>query len=104
MKVKVTKKMVNELNKALKDKPVEFDYRELDVDSYRFHVNSDYFQAYDWGDYDYNKSMFRYIAVIYPAEYFAFNKTLTTYDLNRIFRSGMTFDDFAKAVFAEVEV
>lgn len=104
MLVKVTKKMVKELNNALKDKPVTFDYREADVTSYRFYVNSDVFQAYDYGDFDFNKNVFKFIACIFPEEYYAMNRYLTTYDLNKLFCSGMTFDDFAKAVFDAVEV
>ena len=102
MLVKVTKKMVNELNKAVRrsGRDYEFKYRECSVDFYTVNVNYDYLTAYDYGDFDFNKNMFRYIRVVYPLDCYAIPGTLTTEELNKIFNS--LPDKTAEAFFAEV--
>lgn len=104
MLVKVTKKMTATLNKAEKDKQMRFEYCELPVQAYERTVTYDVFRSYDWGDFDDAKSVFRFIKVNYPAECYALPKYLTTYDLHKMFRSGMTVDDFTSEVISCVAV
>lgn len=112
MKVKVTKKMTNELNKVLKcdyvSKPLRFEYREAKPEVYERVVNYDLFKAYDYGDFDWNKSVFKYIAVVYPGEYYAMSQYLTTYDLNRLFaevkHDNLEFNEFANHVINSMSI
>ena len=64
--------------------------------------------AEEYGDYDYNRGVFKYIAVMYPDEYYALPNYLTTYDLNKLFmevkHDGIVFDEFAKHVMNAMEV
>lgn len=103
MRVMVTKKMVNELNKRAKDRPYKFDYRTTDTFTYKRLINIDYWTAYDYGDYDYDKG-FKYIAVIYDGELYAMPQYITTYDLHRLFVKGDTIDTYCKRVVDAYEV
>lgn len=109
MKVKVTKKMAKMLDTAAKDRNMSFDYREMkdNGDGYRFCIGDPWI-AEEYGDYDYNRGVFKYIAVMYPDEYYALPNYLTTYDLNKLFmevkHDGIVFDEFAKHVMNAMEV
>lgn len=108
MYIKVTKRMVNELNKTAKKehRNMIFDYRETDIDSYRLHVCVDYLQSYDYGDFDFTKNKFKYIAVVYPPECYAMGQFLTTYDLCKEFKRGSfnTITDFTRHICDAMEI
>ena len=100
MKVKVTKIMTNTLDKYAKNHGVKyrFVYHTATLDYYRTAVNLDVFGAYDNGDFDENNGVFKYIAVIYPPEWYAVNQYITTADLRRLFDKSDTVDSFCERV------
>ena len=107
MRVQATKKMANELNKALKgtrfDGLMEFSATQVDADVYWIGVTSDLSRA-DY-DFDGRTGKYRVITVRYPAGYYAYPQNVTGYDLVQIFkRTGNNWDDFAKEVFEQYEI
>jgi len=112
MRVQATKKMANELNKALKGTRFEnmmtFHARELPFEIYAREVSSNWEEM----EYDYNARTgnYRTMRVAYNPNLYAMGQYVTTRDLVRIYKSidndlGMCiFDTFAKAVFEQYEV
>lgn len=96
MKLKVTKAMVNTLNRYAKGNPLRFEFRTTSPANYERFVNSDLFK--NESDFDYNTGLFKYISVIYPGEFYAPPQTLTTYDLKRLYVSGDTVETYCKRV------
>lgn len=105
MLCKVTKRMVKELNKEAKNHSLSFVYRECTPEQFSrifsdwYLINADYY-----GDFDYTKGVCKYIAVVYPAEYYAMNNYLTTYDLIKLNKAGFSVADFVKEVCCAMEV
>lgn len=98
MYVKVSKTLVNYLNKEIKN-GLRFEYREIKPELYKVCVNC----MPEWVDLetDYNPKTdkMKYIAVIYPSEYYALNDYISTSDLLRIFKgSDKTAGGFIQAV------
>lgn len=95
MKVKPTHKMVECLKKVLTGCQVDLvaltpqEFRcFVDIDDYNHEV-----------DYDWKTSLFKVIRIIYPYEYYACNKYLTTKDLSYCLKqSNKTFDGFMSEV------
>ena len=100
MKVKCTKKMAAELNRAATaaGKLYRFELRKLDQDQYAALVGGDLFTAYDYGDYDPATGTLKAIAAIYPAEYYAGNRYITTQELRGLYASGDTLDTYTGRV------
>ena len=106
MRVQATKKMTGELNKVAKrtGKPYRFEHATMDTDRYKWLVDYDIFSAYDWGDYDINTGKMRAIMVVYDDELYAIPRYITTRELNGIFKTGDTLDNFINRVIDEVEI
>lgn len=106
MIVQVSKVMVKELNKQFKDRNwsfCKFDYREADLLTYRTHVNC--FVMDSENDWIASKGKMKYIAVVYPDEYYSLPRYLTTNDILKCFRdSDRTFDGFVNEIKLEVEI
>ena len=109
MRVQVSKKMVNMLNRTLRNDfaqndsiPLRFDYRETGDDGvYRFSVG-DPWSAEQYGDYNYLTGKYKYIYVLYPDACYALPNVLTSKDLcefyHEIKHDGLAFDEFAHHV------
>lgn len=98
MIVKVSKTLVNYLNKEIKN-GLRFEYREIKPELYKVCVNC----MPEWVDLetDYNPKTdkMKYITVIYPPEYYALNDYISTSELLRIFkRSDKTAAGFIESV------
>lgn len=95
MKVKPTHKMVSCLRKILSGCIV--DLVALTPEQFRYCV--DYNDYEHEVDYDWKTSMFKVIRVIYPSEYYACDKYLTTKDLSYCLKqSDKTFNGFMSEV------
>lgn len=112
MRVQATKKMANELNKALKgtrfEKIMRFDAREVSFEFYAREVSSNWEEMEM--DYDARTGKYRTMRVAYNPNLYAMGQFITTRDLNKIFRDIQfyntcpTFEDFAKGVFEQYEI
>lgn len=102
MKILVTKTMAKELAKAFKNhkcyKDCKVDFVEMG--SYDFSMNVDMDTFAHEIDWDCAKGKFKVIRVLYPCDWWAMPKYLTTEDLNWAFKhSDKTYDGFiAKAL------
>ena len=107
MLVQVSKKMVNELNKAAaRPAGVTFYYTEFSVDAFRAYVDFDLWDHENDLKFDKEgRNVFKVISATYDPEYYAMPQYLTTNDLLRIYkRSNKTFDGFISAVYEEVGI
>lgn len=102
MKIKVTKTMVNTLNKYCKNKPFRFMYIELSPDNYKSIVDYNLFD--NEIDYNADKGVFKAIKCIYNGELYAMPQYLTTVNLNRYFFIGDTLDSYMNRVVEDMEV
>lgn len=107
MRVQATKKMANELNKALKgtrfEKIMRFDAKEVSFEFYAREVSSNWEEM----ELDYNPRTGKYktMRVAYNPSLYAMGQFVTTRDLNRIFKTtGNNWDDFVKEVFEQYEI
>lgn len=105
MKVKATKTMTKELNKVAKASgiPYRFEYIEVPLDTYRFCINYDYFEAYDYGDYDISTGKVKAIEVVYPSEWYACPQYLTTARLHSLYEKGDTLESYLVRVVENCE-
>ena len=91
MKVKVSKTMLKEILKYLKNKGDKYNgygvyYTEMNENAYAYCV--DYNGRYaNEIDYDYNKGVMKVLKITYPYDYYACDKYLTTRDLTRVFKN-----------------
>ena len=105
MKVKATKVMAEMLNKKFKEHNDGYDVSLEKMSERRFSVNVDLNSFDHDDDYDYKTGQFNVICVMYPLDYYACNRYLTTKDLVRAFqKSDKTLDGFAEAVYESVRV
>ena len=105
MKVKATKVMAEMLNKKFKEHNDGYDVSLEKMSERRFSVNVDLNSFDHDDDYDYKTGQFSAICVMYPLDYYACNRYLTTKDLVRAFqKSDKTLDGFAEAVYESVRV
>lgn len=107
MKVKVTKKMVSELNKALKAKKEGGEYTS--INKFYFETRAPYFyeSLYDYNcDCDNNGNVIiKYIKVTYNDDCYAMPGSLSTSELrDAYYNSDKTYDDFLRCVFEKVEI
>lgn len=88
MKIKVSKVFAEFINKTAKEMNfcVSAKVIELTENMYRFHVDSNIFNAYDYNDVNENTGKFKVIILTYPANYYAVPNYLTTYQLTKEFR------------------
>lgn len=95
MKVKPTHKMVGYLKKLLTGCRVEL--VELTPEQFKWSV--DYNEFEHESDFNWETRVFRVIRVVYPSEYYACPKYLTTKDLLYCLKqSNKTFDGFMSEV------
>lgn len=111
MKIASTKTMATLLNKIAKEMGItdrHFRYITTSREVYARYIDMDYFEAENYGDYNWQTGKFRAIEVEYPDEYYACNRYLTSKELNRIFKWNKAriknADDFAKEVIEEVAI
>lgn len=107
MKVMVSKTMCRELNKYAQTQPIfnqyEFQFDELSRRLYEWNVNMDSYKYEN--DYQVDKGLFKFIRVVYPDDYYAMPRYLTTNDLERCFQhSDGTYQSFMNEVMREVEI
>lgn len=92
MLVKVSKQMAKELNRNLKD--IEVFYEELDFNQYERNVDIySYMHDEDWVG---KSNKFKVLRLVYPAEYYAIDRYVTSGDLAMVYRhaKGNTIDDY----------
>ena len=104
MQVKVTKKMVQELNKAaITDYCIDFfqllemspeQYEHYFIDNLLDHEN----------DYDASKNVMKVIEVVYKPEMYSIPQYLTTNDLIREYHPGDTLQKYIRRVINAVEI
>lgn len=98
MIVKVSKTLVNYLNKEIKN-GLRFEYREIKPELYNVCINCDPSWIDIETDYNPKTDKMKYIAVVYPSEYYALNDYISTSDLLRIFKgSNKTAAGFIESV------
>lgn len=102
MKIEVTKKMVNVLNKAAKESGAEmkFIFETMTERAYSIYVNA----LASGRDYDYEKGVFKVIKVLYPDEYYAMPNYLATEDLEKLYRNGDDLNAYTARVINAMEV
>lgn len=106
MNIQATQVLAQALNKAFKDKGLEYQAKQIHCDdrAYAWYVGDTY-DAEDYGDYDYAKNRYRAIKVMYPSEYYACDRYLTTKELISIFRdSDKTYKGFMDKLLEAVEI
>lgn len=101
MIIKVTKKMVSEIQKAFakigKVKNYKVEFVKFKNELYQFFVDSN-MRSFDY-DYNFADGQWVVIKIIYPDDYYALPEYLTTVDLLGIFRkSDKTFDGFMQKI------
>lgn len=106
MKVKVSKVFANFINKAAKELgfKAEASVVTMSERGYRLNVGLDaMLDAQDNGDYDWCEDEYKVIKVLYPEEYYAMPKYLTTASLNKEYRRrGVTTDAELKEMVKEM--
>lgn len=106
MRIAATTTMAAALNKAFKAKGYK-GYKAkqvyLTADQYRWEVG-DIYDAEDYGDYNDDKRAYRAIVVLYPDDYYACPRYLTTKDLNRLFSKGDTLESYTTRVAEDCEI
>lgn len=107
MRVQATKKMANELNKAIKgtrfENMMHFSAREMTSEQYSRELAGNWLYA----DYDYNArtGKYRTMRVAYNPNLYAMGQYITGYELVKIFkRTGNNWDDFVEEVFEQYEI
>ena len=105
MKLLLTKTMFNTLKKAMADNERTKDYEmiteKLTNEQYCFYVGS-------YGgdlDFDYRDGKYKVFKIIYPSEYYATPRYITTEELQWIFkRSNKTLEDFLDKFIDLIEI
>lgn len=88
MKIKVSKVFADFINQTAKELNFKVSAKvvELSENVYRFHVDSNIFNAYDNNDYNINNGKIKAIMLVYPENYFSAPNYLTTYQLTKEFK------------------
>ena len=106
MKVKVSKTFAAYINKTAKALgfKAEASVVTMSERGYRLNVGLDaMLDAQDNGDYDWAEDEYKVIRVVYPEEYYAMPKYLTTASLNKEYRRrGVTTDAELKEMVKEM--
>lgn len=105
MNIQATQVMAKAINKAFKAKGWGYQAKQVMLTDreYSLYVG-DVYDAEDYGDYSDQENKYRAIRIIYPADYYACDRYLTTKDLNRLFSKGDTLEDYIAKVLEEVEI
>ena len=87
MKVKVSKVFANFINKTAKELNIKVTAKvvEYSQNEYKWNVDYNLFRAYDYGDYNIENGKYKAIMLLYPEEYYATPKFLTTCELTKEF-------------------
>ena len=93
--------MVKALNNAAKtlNKPYVFNYCECGYNEYIWYV-SGHVSGHDIT----KNNKIKYITVVYPDYYYAMNKYITFYDLDRAFIPGDTIETFTARIIEVYEI
>lgn len=106
MKICASKKMAQELNKAIQatrfSGMMTFEGVTMKPENYLIQVSNDYRDAET--DFNYNTGRVKVINVIYGPEYYALNAYLTTRQLNRLYAAGDDWETYSNKVFEELEI
>ena len=104
MQVKVSKTMVKFLNNnLLKSKGYKAVFNEMTTDQYFLSVSYDIMDHEN--DYNYNTGKMKSIKILYPDNYYAVPRFLTTNDLVKIFKnSDKTVQGFLNELWNEIEI
>ena len=104
MQVKVSKTMVKFLNNnLLKSKGYKAVFNEMTTDQYSLSVSYDIME--NENDYNYNTGKMKSIKILYPDDYYAVPRYLTTNDLVKIFKnSDKTVSGFLNQLWNEIEI
>lgn len=101
MIVKVSNPMIKAMKKAMPK--FRFNLLELNPESYQLKVDYDLFR--NESDFNINKHIFKVIEIIYPPEYYALPRYITTRDLRRTYKnSDGSYNDFINELIKECEV
>lgn len=102
MRVKVSNVMIKEMKKILPENYSIY-LLEMNPELYRIHIDADIFR--NESDFDYKKNVFKVIQVVYPPEYYAMPRYITTNDLHKIYKhSDGTFNGFFHELKNDCEV
>lgn len=103
MKIKATKTMATALNKALKNSNYKVSLEKFTERQFALYVDIDSYK-HD-ADYNIEDGTFNVLKIMYPQDYYACNRYLTTRDLVRAYKSSnKTYDGFIQAVIESIEV
>lgn len=104
MKVKVTNVMVRFLNAHLSGKNYTFYLEKLTPEQYERYVDYDLFKHEN--DFNIKTSKLNVIRVVYPEEFYACDRYLTTNDLIKCFHNckQKTASEFINKVFYSIEI
>lgn len=104
MKLMVSKVMAKTLNSALKTKDMKIEYDEMSYDRYRLCVS--YNALEHTNDWSFEKSAFKVLRVVYPDDYCAVDRYVTTNDLQRILHNTNknTLEEFANEFYKEYQI
>ena len=101
MFVKVSNPMIKAMKKAMPE--YSFKLLELTPESYQLKVDYDLFR--NESDFNIDKHIFKVIQIIYPPEYYALPRYITTRDLRRTYKnSDGSYDDFINELIKDCEV
>ena len=107
MQVKATKKLASWLNENLKKdakfKNYEAQLVKMTEGQYRWSVG-DVWDAWDYGDYSYTDGKCSAIVIIYPLDFYACDRYITTRELLELFnKSDKTADGFLQKIKDAIE-
>ena len=104
MKAIVSKVMAKTLNNALNTIDMKIEYHEMSYEAYSTFVSYDTLEHTN--DWNFEKSVFKVLRIIYPEEYYAMPQYATTNDLQRILRntSKNTLEEFVNEFYKEYQV
>ena len=96
--------MAKALNAALQQYGMEARYYEMTLEEYKSLVDFDLYRNED--DLNVNTWMMKAIKLVYPGNYYAMPRYLTTRDLNDTFRTcgGKTWDAFLNKFLADYSI
>lgn len=99
MKVKVTNTMARALTNHARNNnhPYKFTVINCGQRDYSIHIG-DPFTAFDYGDYSVKTGLFKAIRVDYSPECYALPAYLTTEYLNKLYRPGMSLNEYMESV------
>ena len=102
MKIKASKTMTKELKKYLPE-GYNMTLEKMSESQFAWHVDIDTYKHET--DYNITDNTFSVIKVVYPHEFYAMPKYITTKDLNNIFKScDKTWDGFVNSFLNEIAI